>query len=364
MNLARSPFINEIDLTGVSGATGSKIELFLWNTGSQPANPQYTLDKLLPASNNAKMYYNIAPYVREYFTFTSWQNLYNVYDQDISTNFKVNYAIKRYKLVSGTYTLLSTITGDFMDGYAEYYGYNASITSTVFLNEGTYIYHYDSSVANSAPQNMAGTFDVDLEAADAIRYTNLRTGATHTVTASAGGIKTFVRVYENYLADGNKVEFLGGGSAVRWTGKFVNECEPKYSPVQIDFINKYGSWARVFFMKANSRQVTAQTSRFKHNPATLPSTENAGQISEFNTTGTETIKLNTGWVNDGYAEYLEELILSEKVMLLDFGYTGAYAYKPVTVKTKNLDKQKAINTGMINYTIEFEFSFDIIQNVL
>ena len=49
MNLSRSPYIFEVD---DATQTGSKIELYLWNTGSQPASPQYTLSKLIPASNN------------------------------------------------------------------------------------------------------------------------------------------------------------------------------------------------------------------------------------------------------------------------------------------------------------------------
>ena len=57
ITLSRSPYIIEIDETG---QTGSKIELFLWTTGSQPASPQYTLSKKIPSSNNIKTYYNIS----------------------------------------------------------------------------------------------------------------------------------------------------------------------------------------------------------------------------------------------------------------------------------------------------------------
>ena len=71
INLSRSPFIIEIDETG---QTGSKIELFLWTTGSQPASPQYTLSKKIPASNNINTYYDISPYVKEYYTFGKWDN--------------------------------------------------------------------------------------------------------------------------------------------------------------------------------------------------------------------------------------------------------------------------------------------------
>ena len=86
---SRSPYNIEI---AEAGQTGSKLELFIWQTGSRkPADsPQYTLSKLIPATNNIKTYYNISPYVNEYYTFTNWPNLYNTYDADISTDFKVN----------------------------------------------------------------------------------------------------------------------------------------------------------------------------------------------------------------------------------------------------------------------------------
>ena len=40
---------------------------------------------------------------------------------------------------------------------------------------------------------------------------------------------------------------------------------------------------------------------------------NEGQIKEFNINATESIKLNTGWVNDLYGEYIQEMMLSEKI---------------------------------------------------
>lgn len=370
MNVARSPYNIEIDLTGVSGVTGSKVELFLWNTGSQPASPQYTLSKLIPASNNLKMYYNISPYVREYFTFTNWQNVYNSYDVDINTNYKVNVLFKTYKkLTNGTYSILTT-SGllDFMDGFNFYMeGFN-TFNSTVFLSEGTYFYNNDSSLLTTSIINMAGSFDAELEIADAIRYTNLSSGATHTVTATSDGIKTFSRVYLPYLADGNKVEYLGGGTAVRWTANFKPQCEPKYSPVAVDFINRYGSWSRIFFQKAKTRNIEVNADTYKVNPSVLPYVPTSeGQIREFNKNAKETIKLNTGFVNDLYGEYIQELLLSEKVMLYDPEQKDglfAAAYTPVIPKDKTLLKQKGINKGTINYTLSFDFAYDVISNVV
>ena len=74
---ARSPYIFTINS---SGQEGSKVELFIWNgTGSAPATPQYTLSKLITATNNLNTYYNISPYIREYITWNTRQTPYSTY---------------------------------------------------------------------------------------------------------------------------------------------------------------------------------------------------------------------------------------------------------------------------------------------
>jgi len=122
---ARSPHIITIAETG---QTGSKIELFIWNgTGSAPADPQYTLSKLIPATNNLITEYNISPYIREYITWTIRQTPYNSFSASQTTQY-VNVKIKRYKLASGAYTLLDTTDYKGYDGFGYYEeGYNPTL---------------------------------------------------------------------------------------------------------------------------------------------------------------------------------------------------------------------------------------------
>jgi len=49
------------------------------------------------------------------------------------------------------------------------------------------------------------------------------------------------------------------------------------------------------------------------------------------------------------------------VHLLDYEVNTDYT--PVKIKTKSLEKQKGINNGMINYTLDFDFAFDMINTV-
>jgi hypothetical protein len=362
MNLSRSPYIVLID---EALQTGSKIELFLWTTGSITADPQYTLSKLIPSSNNLKTYYNISPYVREYFTFGSYDyDTANFFDTATSTNFIVNYTIKKYKNVSGTFTpVLPDVTGQFVNGYSEYMEGLNTVKQDVLLDAGTYLYHYDSSFSPTQRNALAGSFDAELAVGEKIKYTNLSSGATQEYTISVAGLKVFGRVYTGWLAQGNKVEMINTGAAVVWTAYFKPVCEPKYSPIIVDFVNKYGSWSRMFFFKVNKRTTAVKSNEYKFNPQTLPysPTGDGGQIKQFNKTGNESIKLNSGFVNDGYAEYIQQLMLSEHVTVLDYDVnTNAF---PATVKTQSLIKQTGLNDGTMNYTLDFEFAFDMINNV-
>tara|TARA_R110001606_G_scaffold385443_1_gene548960 strand:- start:1195 stop:2280 length:1086 start_codon:yes stop_codon:yes gene_type:complete len=361
MNLSRSPYIITIDETG---QTGSKIELFLWNTGTIPPDPAYTLSKLIPASNNTATHYNISPYIQEYYNFTKWQEGTAIaFDANISANYVVQYAVKRYENVNGTYNLLNTVTGEFANGYSSYMQGMNQTNNIVLLDEGTYFYHYDSDIPSQQSNALAGSFDAQMEVGETMKYTNLSTGSTQLYQTTVAGTKSYGRVNFNQEAYGSKVEKINTSSEVVWTSYFKPVCEPKYSPVVIDFVNKYGSWSRIFFLKVKKRKINIKSDSYKLNPATLPYDQtHGGQINEFNKTGSQSIKLNTGWVNDGYAEYLQQLLLSEKITLLD--YEVDTQYTPVNVQTKSLEKQTGLNNGMMNYELTFNFAFDLINNVV
>ena len=361
MNLARSPYIVEIAETGQEG---SKVELFL-GSDIGTSTPTYTLSKLIPASNKIETYYNISPYIREYFNFTHWQNTTgSTFDQDTSTDFEVDYELQKYKLVGGTYTPVGSLISDsFVDGFGYYEdGYNPA-APTVLLDEGTYFYNYDSTIPTSQNNGIWGSFDIQLNIGDVVRYTDLVTGSSFDNTATTAGLKSFARVWGTAAANGNKVEFLAGGTTVRWTAYFKPQCEPKYQPVVVDFVNRYGSWSRIFFQKAKTRTIEVKKNEYKLNPNSLPFTpEDTRQKAQFNINGTETIKLNTGWVNDNYGEYLQQMFLSEYVSICD--YENNQDYASVKVKPSSLKKQVGINDGMMNYTLDFEFAYDMINTVI
>lgn len=139
-----------------------------------------------------------------------------------------------------------------------------------------------------------------------------------------------------------------------WT--FTPVCEPKYTPVTIDFINKYGAWQREFFFKASKSTLAIESSDYNVMQSSATSYDVLqGQKRTFNSNARETISVNSGYVNEDFSSNIKQLIISERVLVDN---------KPAICKTKSLEIQKNINNHMINYSLEFEFAYNSINNVI
>jgi hypothetical protein len=341
---ARSPYLIRI---AESGQSGSKVELFLSAT-TFSGSPQYTLSKLIPASNNLETLYDISPYIREYIRFASCSAGGNSALPNPTTE-RVNVRVKRYKLVGSTY--YPTATDPQLDYIAfdgsTYYesGYNFDL-GNYGLDAGNYYYN---------PTSDAGKIRITTGASFTARYTNLSTAV---VTSLAVASSTFdiPRVRTANVNEGNKVEILNGASAVQATWYFYPLEECKYIPVIIDFVNKYGAWQREFFFKASNDTFSVENTEYNllqtdsYNYNTLE-----GQRKVFNANGKKSIKVNTGWVAENWKEVLKQIMLSERILIDN---------KPAKINTKSTELFKSINTKQINYSLEFEFAYDVINSVI
>jgi hypothetical protein len=353
---ARSPYIVEISETGQEG---SKIELRLWNgTGSAPTDPTYVLSKLIPASNNVKTYYNVSPYIREYI---SWDTRQTVYTTNVATPTAqwCNVEIKRYKLDSGVYTLLNTVTEKAYDGFGYYeQGYNPSLTNDILHDEGTFYYAYDATKNPSTNENYRSNFiTVRNTATWKAKYTNLSTNANQGFNLSTGGaIQDIPKVWNTYYADGNKLEILTASNVVLWTGYFLPYLNCRYTPIVCDFVNKYGMWQRTWFFGASNDTLSVEKTDYNLMQGAFPNYSTlVGQRKSFNVNGKKTIKVNTDWVREDFKEIVKQLMLSERILLNSL---------PVKLNTQSTELFQNINTKMINYQMEFEFAYNAINNVI
>ncbi len=141
-------------------------------------------------------------------------------------------------------------------------------------------------------------------------------------------------------------------------------CEPKYNVVDCLFINKFGFWDSFSFIKKSMTQMSTTESKFKRNIGEVVNSAytyntNSPQHKRYNVNGSKSIIVNTGFVDESFSLLLEEIMLSENIVLIiDDVYT------PVTIQTNQVEFKKSVNDKLINYTLTFDFAYNELNDVI
>jgi hypothetical protein len=150
------------------------------------------------------------------------------------------------------------------------------------------------------------------------------------------------------------------GDAVRV--KNISEC--KYEPKKITFVNKFGALQDMFFFKKSVEKLAVKKESYKANTIDAYGIYNTSQhtIRDFNITAEEKITLNSGYLSEEYNEVFKQLLLSDKVWLTNY-LDGDDQVLPVNVKSKDVTYKTSVNDKLVDYSIEFENSFNVINNI-
>ena len=143
----------------------------------------------------------------------------------------------------------------------------------------------------------------------------------------------------------------------------INEC--KYTPYKVTFVNKYGALQDLWFFKKSTETTNVRSNTYKasiFDQSTLEYKTHKHQQQSYMTQGKDVIVMNTGFVNDDFNSVMEELLLSEQVWYTVITETEERIV-PVTPLTKSVTYKTSLNDMLASYTVQFEHSFDKINNV-
>jgi len=322
MILLRSPYIISV------GEVANLGFCILRLTINSASTPQYTITKnayqFIDSNDDNQGFcsFDIAELCRDYITNT-YQSL--AVTSTVET-VAISWSIQKYSSANPS-VLLGTDTGSDtgINGYTEFSeGLNAEITNDQILLSGTKIY---------MPLN-ARTTIFNYENNDIENYSTTSTG-------TSVGI------------DGTDIEI-----------ERIREC--KYPHHKVTFINKYGVLQDLFFFmkKINSTLVTNEN--YKANVLNLlqatPSYSTTSHVNKtFNFKGQESFTMSTGFVDESYNPYLQELMLSESIWVQK--QVGANPVVPCVLKTQNFIKKTSLNDKLVEYTLEFQPANQIVNNV-
>lgn len=328
----RSPYFIEIN---ESGQVGSKIELRFRKAGqTYPTPANYVLSKKIASPTQTNTIYNISNYAKEFIKPIAYGA---VSSGPESTDIWCFMEVKRYKEdPAGVYTLLNTEEFVCLDGYTNYSaGYNQSTTAEVVPLFNTNI-------------NIQKNGDV---------YVNLLIEHNGTSEWEYGqvildsGNPAGVYLFKFLITSDSLTK---DGVVVLQPIKHTNICEPKYTPQLVTFINRFGGWQPLTFFKAKSEAYEMTSVKHKLMPEFINYNTSVGQYKQFNFNGKQTIRLNTGYVPENYSELMQDLLLSETVLI---------GGKPVTIKSQSMQIKSTLVDKLINYEVEFEYNYNLINTV-
>ena len=322
----RSPYFIEVDEVG---QTSAKIEVFLWNKGTtEPTTPNYTFTKQIPSPTQTKLAWNVSNLAKSFIKPIAPVNVLVPTEENVNT-----WCYMRVISYSDDVEVLDEVYVC-LNGYTSYLsGYNQGTDAEVILlaNDNIELQVKDFSTTYVNVFFDAGT------------YTYESSSETFTIIVSEATMyKLPILGINNYI---DEVFYINAEEL----------CEPKYTPVVCTFINRFGGWQYLTFFKANSQGIDVKLKDYNLLPSSIDFNPLQGIKQRFNFQGTQKIKCNTGWVDENYSELIQDLMLSE-VVLLD--------NKPAIVKSQSFDIKTHLKDKNINYEIEFEYNYGLINDVI
>lgn len=369
MNLfnCRSPYIIRVD--GDSAQVATKLELFIWKIGdTEPSTPTKVIEKTKYSDTQYINYYNISPFVYDLINTLA----------EPTFNFAYNVRFKTYYKTTGDWNLLNNTVLNSVNGYNAYNNPNYFLNTAVAIlsNYGSKLDYINDGVGYMYP-----TIDyiIDLSATPddiSIKYTTLEFVEDHYET-----------YYYNidYINDGNiyadrvtMVQNATAGVIVNTNFKIQNGsgdvffecdltpvCEAKFTPLSLQFVNRKGGKQQLTLYKNSTKTIDVKASDYNTNTFTEGYPiydQNLGQKRIFNKNGTTMIKANTGWLNESENINIQDIFLSESLILTSAN--SDFAYGAVTLKSTSQLMKTHLNEKVINYELEFEVASSLINNVV
>lgn len=134
----------------------------------------------------------------------------------------------------------------------------------------------------------------------------------------------------------------------------------------VSFINKFGAIQTEWFTLKAVQRIESKKETYNSNTISSTGTYSINEHNKqnFNVKGTQSITLNSFYVDESYNNVFTEMLLSEKVWVrFRVPSTNDYTTVPVNITTSSFDYKNSINDRLIKFAFSFDMSFDFINNV-
>ena len=374
----RSPKWFYIEDSDLDSAT---LKLYIWNDTktSVPTNPTYTITKRALPSSQPTVWFEVAELVRD--------ELDTIFDGNYTGQavwvkaVMIGYDSGGSEIVTETPNTVIAF-----DGYNYFEEQNADESALMITNrelfvledntfrvpvytdvEPTVVFYKDGEIIATE------IISSEDESADQIKYISIYGDDVNWDTFEErvledGGVDFENSVclqsfFNNYsIGAVDKIEVSADGKIETIKVKVLEEC--KYEPKKVTFINKFGALQDIYFFKKSVEKMNVKKESYKANILNADKTYNISSHTnrDFNITAKESITMSSGFLSEEYNEVFKQMMLSEKVWITNIIKTGEQVL-PINVKTSNITYKTSLNDRLVDYTFDFDYSFNVINDI-
>lgn len=374
----RSPYYVS---TAINNTSYSTLDIYIWTGQSNASTPIIYSLKKYALSGSIIISYEISELIRDYLdvTFDGDYNGQSVWVKTIRTVYNSSNA------VIGTFISTPLSALDSYSYFDEGTSFSIALKSLLMsnremfvladnvfripihtLNSPTVVFLKDGNVVSSQ------TITSSTLSAEQIKYVSIdgfsgnydsfksRVLEDNGTFEDSICLQEFLDEFEIGEVDTIRVSDSNGTETI----KVVTLDECKYEPKKVTFINRFGVLQDMFFFKKSVEKMTVKKESYKAN---IRNQYDQYSISshvnrEFNVVGSESISLSSGFLSEEYNEVFKQLMLSEKVWVTNVNDTNVKVL-PLNIKTSNITYKTSLNDRLVEYTIDFDNSFDTINNL-
>jgi hypothetical protein len=323
-NLIRGEFLHDFDIYNGTGYDPSPENEVLWVLGT--GEWTYSNNGAAPTT---------APHstTQKFLAVDGWSGKHNPQNTEHTT---VDMAVSRRRYVlASNYEMLAIYNAD-------------DFTSiTITWNNGDSDTFYETDGTTSAPPLASSADSKNRVIYAGVGPANLEANA---------GLDSLIKPSSHSDGDWYDVILKDSLNATLATIRYELVCEPKYTPYQVAFVNRYGVADFITFFKNSTEQGNFTNSSFNrsiYQDGFTAANLQTAKYQDFNINSRNSITMNTGWVEEAYADVIEDILMSEQVaILLDGDWVAALPQRG------SVNYQKEVNEKNINYTLTFDIAFN------
>jgi hypothetical protein len=421
----RSPIYITWSGTSVTSIQSVSLEIYIWTgaVGSRPASPHITINRTTGFGSNTTHTTDISSLIADQLN-TTIAKLFNDsilseqngriawvqidYDVDYNSGSNETDSSDIFQVIEGYSYFDEGANYEFSTGILSptsdqnTYEYNVEMMPVYLNNYGdslAIVYSYrdrviaDGGIVESLQCANIGWRTLRILLDDGNKYDYEMTEAQLYGTQAEDRIKLIpsgVANLKNWLvgqgssldvvgSDWYKIQLLDTFDNVIDERKFYPTCEVKYTPIQLAYISKYGTWNYATFFKRSEETIDKTSQEYRtitgnvQNGAYTYGLHNP-MYKKYNTNAKRRLTINSGFVDEAFKEVMEQILLSEYVLVVanstvtkdgsTYTYTANNGTIAANVSTNSLTKKTKVNDKLIEYTLDLEYAFDEINSTL